>query len=151
MRGLLHLREQQCTRLESCTYPSLEVLSNEVSDRTISYSTASSRYPLICKYKTLLQIDRSLVPARCNYSNNRCKVKHGVSFSLHSNPFFCHDGCHQLSRSNIEAWVIDPFQPRRCEHDLDLFALAIFGVQDAANEACLYWRSLFDRNAIKRY
>ena len=88
------------------------------------------------------------VPRVCNFSNNRCKVKYGVSLMFYGNTFFCHDGSHQLSRSNIEAGVIDPTQPRRCEHDLDLVGSAIIGVHDSANKTCFNWRPLFDRNAI---
>jgi hypothetical protein len=93
---------------------------------------------------------RSILPGVCNFSNNRCKVKCKVSLSFYGNTFFCHDGSHQLSRSNIEAGVIDPIQPRRCEHDLDLLGLAVVGVQDSANKTCFNWRPLFDRNADMR-
>ena len=95
-------------------------------------------------------IDPSLLTGVCNFSNNRCKVKCGVSLSFYGNTFFCYDGSHQLSRSNIETGIIDPVQPRRCEHDLDLLGLVVIGIQNSANKTCFNWRPLFDRNAVMR-
>ena len=91
-----------------------------------------------------------LLPGVRSLLNNRCKVKCGLSLSFYGNTLFCHDGSYQLSRGNIEAGVIDPIQPRRCEHDLDLLGLAVIGVQDSANKACFNWRPLFNRNAVMR-
>jgi hypothetical protein len=146
VRGRLHLRGQRCKRLEASAITPLEY--NCIFQILLVKMYKTSYRPL---YTGNIAIDPCLLPVVCNSSNNRCKVKYGASFGLHGNPFFCHDGCHQLSGSNIEAGVIDPIESGRSEHDLNLLGLAVIGVQDTANKTCLNWRPLFDRNAVTGY
>ena len=156
MRGRLHLREQRCKQLESwlCGDDFTHTIYVNVPEVSNMASTAA-RYCWRKMYKTCYgplytrnAIDPCLLPGVCKFSNNWSKVKYGVSLSFYGNTFFCHDGSHQLSRSNIEARVIDPIQHRRREHDLHLLGLAVVGVQDPANKTCFNWRPLFDRNAV---
>ena len=119
VRGRLHLREQRCKRWVQSWFCGddfahtmnimwnvrkwaichlSDILGKNVQDLLWTSVITSLNTPDV--------IDPFLLPGVCNCSNNWCKVKCRFSLSFYSNTFFCHDGSHQLSGSNIEAGVI---------------------------------------------